>query len=124
LPFFQHARLVAHSIGRQILHQGFFLACLPYEAFISLRAISCTSARMLITDRRLLEWRTASDAQRTASTNLAGFYSSMWVLPLSAIVVAATLSFERTNSLIAAGPVIALWFISPAIAFWLSRATK
>jgi len=119
-----HMRLVAHTVIRQILQQGFALACLPYDAFLSLKAISLTTARVLVTGRRLLEWRTARDAQRTARTRLSGLYASMWVLPAIAMLAALGLSLVRPAALWAGAPIIALWLISPAVAFWLSRPTK
>jgi cellobiose phosphorylase len=124
LPVALHARIVAYSITRQVLQQGYALACLPYDAFLSLEAIGRTTVRMLITGRRLLEWRTARDAQRTARTDISGFYSSMWILPLTGAVAAVALRFFRPDALIVAGPLIGLWFVSPGIAFWLSRPAK
>ena len=120
LSFTQHLKAVTGSVGRQILHQLFALACLPYEATVSVNAICSTLTRIVITDRRLLEWRTASDAQRSSTTSIAGFYSFMVSSPLLAVVSALTLCFVHAPSLIAAGPVIVLWLISPSIAYWLS----
>lgn len=121
LPLILHARLVAYSITRQVLQQGFALACLPYDAFMSLDAIGRTMVRLLVTGRGLLEWRTARDAQRTACSDISGCYASMWVLPLTGILAAVALSLFRPGALMVAAPVIGLWFVSPAIAFWLSR---
>ncbi|MGD0140140.1 MAG: glucoamylase family protein [Tepidisphaeraceae bacterium] len=119
-----HARVVAYSVTRQVMQQGFELACLPYEAFVSLEAVGRTAVRMLFTGRRLLEWRTAREAQRTAMANLSGFYSSMGVLPLTAIIAFLALRLLRPGALPVAAPVIGLWFVSPALAFWLSKPAK
>ena len=124
LPVVYNARMVAYSVTRQVLQQGFTLACLPYDAFVSIEAIVRTAVRLLITGRNLLEWRTARTAQRTAFTNLSGFYRSMWVLPLTATVCLLALCRFQPNALVAATPVIALWFAAPALAFWLSRTVK
>jgi hypothetical protein len=62
-----HGRLVFRTLGRQMLREGFALATLPYDALISLDAIVRTAVRLLVTRRKLLEWRTASDAQRGCS---------------------------------------------------------
>jgi cyclic beta-1,2-glucan synthetase len=121
LPFIFHARVVAYSVTRQFLQEAFVLACLPYEAMVSLGAIGRTLVRMLVTHRGLLEWRTAREAQRTARTDIVGFYSSMWVAPLLAALAALVLCLIRRDALILATPIIGLWFISPGIAYWLSR---
>jgi cyclic beta-1,2-glucan synthetase len=124
LPFTHHARLVAYAVIRQIFQQGFVLATLPYEAFGSLEAIARTLVRLFITGRRLLEWRTARDAQRNARIHISGFYASMWIQPLAAVLTAAALGRFRPETLPIAAPVIVLWFVSPGIAYWLSRPLK
>ena len=53
----------------------------PYDAFISADAIVRTIVRMLLTKRRLLEWTTSSEAERTARADLSGFFRSMWIGP-------------------------------------------
>jgi cellobiose phosphorylase len=120
----QHVRSVARRAGRQLLQVLFTLACLPYDAFISLEAIGRTAARMLFTRRKLLEWRTARDAQRTAGTNLSGFYQSMWVQPALAIIAMLICMLPHVPSLAIAAPLAALWLISPTIAWWLSQPVR
>ncbi|HEY4884619.1 MAG TPA: glycosyltransferase family 2 protein, partial [Myxococcales bacterium] len=84
LPRSRHAREIAGTLARQLVREAFALACLPYEAFVSVGAILRTAGRLLFTHRRLLEWRTAADAQRSARTHFAGAYLSMWIAPASA----------------------------------------
>ena len=117
----QHAHLVFHALGRQMLREAFALATLPYDALISLDAIIRTATRVLFTRRKLLEWRTASDAQRSTRSDLAGFYTSMWILPVAALVVSIALAAFRREALAIAAPVLALWAFSPSIAWWMSR---
>jgi cyclic beta-1,2-glucan synthetase len=124
LPLDQHLRLVSDAISRQLLQQAFTLACLPFEAFISLEAIGRTVVRMLITRRKLLEWRTARDAQRNARNDIAGFYLSMWVQPAIAIVTALILNAVRADARVVAAPILTLWLFAPAIAFSLSQPAR
>ncbi|HEY1922661.1 MAG TPA: glucoamylase family protein, partial [Tepidisphaeraceae bacterium] len=124
LPLDQHLRLVNDAISRQLLQQAFTLACLPYEAFISLEAIVRTSVRMAVTRRKLLEWRTARDAQRNERTDIWGFYLSMWVQPAIAILAALTLNLVRPDARWVAAPILMLWFVSPSIAFLLSQPAR
>src|SRR5439155_5810697 len=72
---------------------------------------------------KLLEWRTASDAERSARTDLSGFYISMWVLPAAAVVAAMVVAIARSDTWTVIAPVIALWYLSPLVAWWLSRPT-
>src|SRR4030095_10173864 len=115
---------VGQSISRQVLQGAFTLACLPHEAFVSLQAIARTAVRMLITGRRLLEWRTAREAQRTARTDLIGFYTFMWMQPLTVTLALLGLILLCSRSLAVATPVIALWLASPMIAFWFGRPVR
>ena len=121
LPLLFHWRLVKQAMVRQTLSQGFALACLPYNSFVNLDAIGRTTYRLLFTGRKLLEWRTARDAQRSAWRKLSNFYVSMWIAPTIALVAALALWLLHRNSIFIAAPVLGLWMVSPAIAFWLSK---
>ena len=59
----------------------FTLVFLPYDAYVSLDAIARTAVRVLWSKRNLLEWKTSSDAQRAARSDLTGFFRSMWFAP-------------------------------------------
>ena len=86
LPWPMHLRGVAESAGRQLGQAFLTLAFLPYDAVVSQDAIGRTLLRLLITRKRLLEWQTSSEAEKTARTNLASFYATMWIAPLVALV--------------------------------------
>jgi cyclic beta-1,2-glucan synthetase len=121
LPPHQHARLIARSLWRQLLRDMFALGSLPYDAYLNLDAIARTAMRMLWTRRKLLEWRTASDAQRGARTDPVAYYRAMLVLPAIALVVAIVLALTRRDAWAIAAPFVTLWLVSPLIAWWLSR---
>ncbi|HEX4797188.1 MAG TPA: glucoamylase family protein [Humisphaera sp.] len=124
LPVVYHLRMLANSAGRQVLQQSFVLACLPYDAFVSLEAIGRTAIRVLITGSQLLEWRTAREAQRAARADIFGFYSSMWALPVAAAIPLVFFRVLPPGALKVAAPIIALWFAAPAIVFWVSQTAK
>ncbi|MGE4442307.1 MAG: glucoamylase family protein [Desulfomicrobium sp.] len=114
---------LAASAGLACQHFGraaFTLACLPYEAFFSLDAILRTIWRMLVTHRGLLEWNPSSNAQSSHS-GLASSLRAMWIGPLLAICVAAALAASTPQTLPVAGALLALWFFSPALVWWISR---
>ena len=128
---FEHAKGVLRATAIELAHGLFTLACLPYEAFYSLGAILRTSARVLVTRRRLLEWIPSADSQslRKGGTkappggliDLLHTLSAMWVAPATAIAGFAVLATTRPNALAAAAPVLLLWFAAPVIAWWVSR---
>ncbi|MBK6972485.1 MAG: cyclic beta 1-2 glucan synthetase [Sterolibacteriaceae bacterium] len=121
----QHFAAVARSASRQLKQLAFELACLPYEAFFSLQAIVQTAWRLLVTRRRLLEWNPSSEAARVSTqrggSDLAVSFRSMWIAPAIAASLAIYLALSDPAVLAVAGPILLLWFASPAIAWWISR---
>ena len=117
----QHLVAEVRSAGRHFVQAAFTLLCLPYEAFFSLDAVGHTAWRMLITHKRLLEWNPSGDPDRNSSTDLAGSYRTMWIGPVIAALAVIYLAALRPAALNVAGPILCLWFTSPAIAWWISR---
>ena len=117
----QHLAANLHSAGRSFAQAAFTFICLPYEAFFSVDAIVRTGWRMLITRNRLLEWSTADDQERNGRTDLGSYCRSMWVAPVLAGAMAIHLTFSVPMTLVMAGPVLCLWFVSPVVAWWISR---
>ncbi len=121
VPVRAHVGEVVGNAGRQVIREAFTLACLPYEAALSLSSIVRATTRLVITRRKLLEWRTAADAQRAARTSFAGTYGSMWILPVAAISGGIALGSQRMDALWLAGPVLALWIAAPSLVWWIGR---
>jgi len=121
----QHFASVARTAVRHCKQQVFELACLPYEAFFSLDAIVRTVWRMQVSRRRLLEWNPSSESDRELAmrgrSDLVASFRTMWVAPV--IAVAAALSLPAASLMVwaMAAPVLLLWFVSPVIAWWISR---
>jgi len=53
--------------------------------FFSTDAILRTTWRMLVTEKRLLEWNPSGDADRNSRTDLAGSFRTMWIAPVIAV---------------------------------------
>jgi cellobiose phosphorylase len=117
----QHLAAAVHSIVRHVALAAFTLVCLPYEAFFSLDAVVRTAWRMLITHQRLLEWNPSSDQNRNSRSGLVDSCRAMWIAPVMAAAVAMMLAASTPAVLISAGPILCLWFASPAIAWWVSQ---
>ena len=115
----QHLSVEARSAERRLAQTAFTLASLPHEAFYSLDAIVRTAWRMLFTHTRLLEWNPSGDGGR--GEGLSAFCRSTWISPAIAAAGTIHLAVSRPAALAAAGPILALWFAFPAIAWWISR---
>jgi hypothetical protein len=97
------------------------LAFLPHDAWVNLDAIGRALVRMLWTRRGLLEWQTASDAERTAGTTVAGFFRMMWVAPAVGLASAAGLLAGRPETFAGSGALVVLWIGAPVLAWWISQ---
>ena len=125
VPLGRHLAAALRSSGTHLAQAAFTLACLPYEAFYSLDAIVRTAARMLVTRTRLLEWTASSelDGERESRgrSDLIASCRTMWIAPVTACAATLWLIASRPAALAVAGPVLLLWLVSPAIAWWISR---
>ena len=117
----QHFGAAGRMAGRHFAQAAFILACLPYEAFVSLNSIVRSAGRMLITHKRLLQWSPSSNWDGQVHTDLVASYRSMWITPMISAATAIYLASLRPVALAVAGPILGLWFAAPAIAWWMSQ---
>ncbi|HVP38628.1 MAG TPA: glycosyltransferase family 2 protein, partial [Candidatus Saccharimonadales bacterium] len=109
--------------GARVLLQIMLLACHAYEM---VHAIVLTLGRMVVTQRRLLEWETAATTAVRAAGRLSRqgpwvFVIEMWAGPAAALVVLLGVLPLRASALPVALPFVAAWLASPVVAWWLSR---
>jgi cyclic beta-1,2-glucan synthetase len=116
----QHLSSVLRCSSAHFSQGAFTLACLPYEAYFGLDAIVRTLWRMMVR-RRLLEWSTSSETARRGGNSLAALWRAMWIGPVIALAAVVFLTGWRPSALLVAWPIWGLWFISPSIAWWISR---
>lgn len=102
----------------------FEIAFLVHQATLLCDAIGRTLFRLCVTRRHLLEWTTAAHVGR----GLIGTQSPRWLVwremaaaPLAALVIAGLLAMIHPAALSAAGPLLALWLVSPEIAARISQ---
>ena len=124
LPRHHHLRDIVEALALQLAREAFTLACLPHDALVSASAILRASWRVHVSRRHLLEWRTASDAERGASPGLFAAYRLMHSAPIVAVAMIVTLCLVRPGALPLAAPLALAWALAPALAWWLSRPTR
>jgi len=117
----QHLAAACRCAARRFTQSIFTLACLPFEAFFSLGAIARTAGRMLLTHRRLLEWSPSSTRDQDSHAGLVASCRTMWIGPAVATAAIIDLALLRPDVLGVAIPILALWFVSPLVAWWISR---
>ncbi len=122
LPLLTHIRSSVASMGRPLAQSVFTLMFIPFESFICMDAVVRTLVRIHWTRSKMLEWKTSSDSERSASSDLAGFFRAMSIAPLVSVATSFSLAVTHPETLMVAGPLLALWFVSPVAAWWLSRS--
>ncbi|MCA1576297.1 MAG: hypothetical protein LC794_02905 [Acidobacteria bacterium] len=94
---------------------------LPYQAYLMGDAIIRTLYRQLISRKKLLEWVSAAEAEKSVRCDFSSFLSLM--LPAEILTLAAlglTIAFKPA-ALPLIGLLSAIWIASPAIALWASK---
>src|SRR5205823_12459046 len=108
LPVFTHLSATISTLVKQSVQFLCTFVFLPFEALISADAIVRTITRMLWTKTKMLEWKTASDASLGASTELIGFYRTMWFAPSLATAAVLLVTLYEPVILVVAGPLCSL----------------
>ncbi len=121
--FLTDVRTESLDAGAQALLQ---ITLLAYHAYEMVHAIALTLVRMVITQRRLLEWETAAAGAARAAGLLArggpqSFVAEMCAGPIAAALVLFGVLPLRHEAWPAATPYALTWLVSPIVAWWLSR---
>lgn len=96
---------------------------LPYEAGLSLSAVATTLLRLGFSHKHFLQWQTAdSTAQLFAKQKGAlRVWLQMLFAPTVALAVAGSLVILGKPVIWLALPFLIAWFVSPQLAYWLSK---
>lgn len=120
LSFTRNLRVVLRSLRTQLLCEALGLMWLPHEMFYSLDAALRTLWRVAISRRRLLQWTSSREAERSCAQTLEEFYRLMWICPVSAAAIGLLL-IRDGSALLAALPFLSAWAVAPVAAWRLSR---
>ena len=116
-----HARAVGSDLRLALTLTALNIVLLADQAFMQSDAIIRTLWRLLVSRRHLLEWTPASRAMGGKQLTLRGFARRMMgALGLASAALVVAFVFGRGGWLIAL-PVVALWWLSPAVAWRISQ---
>jgi cyclic beta-1,2-glucan glucanotransferase len=118
-----HYRAFRLDLRIALLQFGIQVALLAHQAWLMVDAIVRTLFR-LYRRRDLLEWVTAAAAGSGRELDLVGFYRWMTGAVAVATCGALIVDYADHGSWLTASPLIAAWMLSPAIAWWMSRAPR
>ena len=99
--------------------RGFItFGCLPYKAYMSIKAINKTLYRMLISKKNLLEWMTSEEAEKQSKSDVMSYYNQM-AINVFAGFISIGLGLLRQN--IFAIILGAIFAIMPFIMWYISK---
>jgi cyclic beta-1,2-glucan synthetase len=97
---------------------------LPHQAWLMCDAIVRALYRQLISRKKLLEWVSAAEAEKSARNDVGSFFWFMLpALVLTIVALGVTVSFKPTGLPIM-GTLFVIWIVSPLIAYWVSQPRK
>ena len=100
------------------------IVCIAHQAYFTTDAIVRTLYRKFISRRKLLEWTTAAQTEKSGKHDQGAFLRQMWTSMLLAIGSFALIAYLRPAALLDAAPFLVLWFFSPFITHRISLLIK
>ncbi|HEV2833823.1 MAG TPA: hypothetical protein VGW58_00825, partial [Pyrinomonadaceae bacterium] len=94
---------------------------LPYQAYLMCDAIIRTLYRQFISHKKLLEWVSAAEAEKSVRYDVASFVSMMLPAEILAYGALGMTAWLKPAALTVIPFPVAIWIASPAIALWASR---
>jgi len=89
------------------------------QAYLNLDAIVRVWYRRFISHRNMLQWTTARAAQASSEKRLRKLIYGMGLVSALSVLIAVTVFNTNLSSLFAALPFLFLWFVSPALVWWI-----
>ncbi len=123
IPWTSHFWSVWGDIRTNTAQVALSITLLPHQAYLMMDAIVRTLYRKVISRRKLLEWVTAAQAERSARHDLPSFLWFMLPAELLTLAAAGLTFLLRPSSLIVAAPFLVAWAVSPFVAYWVSKRT-
>jgi len=111
---------LATGFAIEQVRMALFIALLLHQSIIMIDAAVRTIFRMLVSQRNLLEWETAAQAEMSSGARSLVDRYLQWI-PLAALAIAAVIAVANPRALPIALPFLASWFLTGHIAAWLDR---
>lgn len=119
-----HIRSITADLRVALLQFMLVIALLAHQAWLMSDAIIRTLWRLFISRHDLLEWAPASQASIGRKPTLLAYYRWMAGAVFIGLAAPAAAWISGDQTWLIAAPFGALWFASPAIAYWVSRPSS
>lgn len=120
IPWSSHFWSVLGDVRTNTLQVLLVIVVLAHQAYSNTDAVIRTLYRKLISDKALLEWKTAAQSERDHPHTQASFLRSMWVSVFLSFISLALVFWLRPSALFIAAPFLLVWIFSPFIAYRIS----
>lgn len=97
---------------------------MPYKAYLYLDSMGRALYRMLFSKKKLLNWITAEEAEKTVKNNLANYISNFKINYLVTILLLVTTFFINPSNFILACIVSVFFLLAPYVTFVISKDKK
>ncbi len=111
------------DFGRDSARALLTLSLLPYQAYVMIDAAVRAVWRMTVSQRHLLEWETAADADRRLGVGLSGFARKLAPSSAVALLLLAPAALQSPARLGVSAALALLWAAAPLIAWRVSRTS-
>jgi cyclic beta-1,2-glucan glucanotransferase len=108
------------GVARDVLRALADAAFLPHQAGLALDAIVRTGYRSLVSHRKMLQWTSTQELPGAGTKRPTVLMLSMAMATLVSAAVAFLLAIRVPSGLANAGPWLAVWLLSPIVAWILS----
>ncbi|HET7206505.1 MAG TPA: glucoamylase family protein [Terriglobales bacterium] len=117
------AQAAVHGLFADNVNVFLTLTFLAHQTLISIDAVVRAQVRRIITQRRLLEWETAAEAELAIKRETPVDRYLNWT-PALALVLAAWVALQRPRALPAALAILVLWGASKLLSLWLNEPPR
>ena len=124
LDFRSHLAETGQAIRDSLFRFLFGLVVLPYEALVYTDAIFRTNWRMILSNKRLLEWSSSASVSQDIRNDLRITYLSMWICPIASLASAGYLIYTHSPVVYTIVLILAGWLIAPFIVWRLGLPIK
>ena len=100
---------------------AFSFVFLPQQAYLMCDAIVRTLYRQLISHKKLLQWVSAAEAERSVRYEFSSYLALLWPAEILALVALGLTVLLKPEALVLMGILAIVWLASPLIALWASK---
>ncbi|MDD2469857.1 MAG: glucoamylase family protein, partial [Bacilli bacterium] len=97
------------------------LTVLPYEAYLYLDSIIKSLYRMFVSKKKLLNWITAEEIEKTLKNNLETYLKTFKINYICSVLLVVGCAIYKPNDIVIAAIIASVWFLAPIVMYFMSQ---